>query len=1346
MNNLFEQSKFIGRKIRLYTAKENHHQSTGVNDNPELWRKQEFIANILLNCEEQRYFAIDEAKLEAIHKEFIELRGIEVDLKALFSREWLRIVMGIVYMPATIIRSLYTLKKIGSLRSELLFLADLIKNKDGSLTRSDFEEQLKFHQQENLSKLDIAKAKESHLISFDEEKDIVKITNVSYYAPIIDNWDIFQFLEFLYDKENGDDNNLIMSKETIENIHTSHSALYKLTPSLKQMIDEGLAKEIATGYVISLFDSRYCSDEILDEAGAILWRNLESKHPHEKPRDRLKMWCRKMVITRGHSSDICEHLTIGEIDQFCRASIEIILQQPDLQISSTEYKKALLDFYRARDLTTLQWAERLKNIEFSKDVNDAFDLLKAISKMQRRTTDDFLYFHQSTREIISFLVRQIVKSHSCESHSLERFADLTKDIHNKPYLLWTLCFFIWEWRPELIPALMKNTALTSTLFAIVKKLNITTHIFDSPSEVKSKISIVLFDHVIDVLQLYPQLATEIQAKIIFDCLYETTRSVFQVKGQVLEQQREAQRDSIQVLDEIKQRLFNRPERFPTYGYHSQRTNKFYEGILQNLYLLVSKIIPENKYDNGTLDFQYDKISLLNFLHQLSSKIPDERKQYRLVSYDVADALLSCYTEAISAVSIASLDYQSFERYETTPTFLPATLSIKSVDWKSIFVLLDSENISRKFLYPERLNFNNTGDEYDSFNRFIISKLRTHLRVLLITYNQIKQDESILRQQGIQAGSLLYKIQNAILDISLPYSLYEPTKQRYDIFNAIDERPTFRGREDELIPLLGETSNNFQFQDRERLINSLIRTDSLTRTVKLIETMRGEQDQVLLINRLNSCDFAKELEGISSLNDFQYLLSELSSHVQFQQIAGQLFHYWEKKFATREDGILSNEIKVTTFRIRLLQAYQANDLKAILDVPEPNGDLYLQSTRIFPSTEKDFYKALYHLRNDNPKEAYAIYNDLMYRKDGDITAIALNRFASKIQWAEQEKDEIVKSRLFTEALDEWIAYQAQLSEKEVLEHISDNLLHNQLIAFDALKRYEEFDHTYGELRHIDRVRQGFFEIGVKNRVKRKLNNAALALIKDAMEFHKLKDGTVPQFVTDMNELIAKNQDPETLKELFSSVLTVQPEILVKLFPDSINGGKDVNSYILNNAVEIAADMLSKINSIAEIHFEDKYSDQMIFGLNSAMKFHHWTVSPARGGFSDSNLNNPGEIDFAVYGPRNQELAVFEALILYGENNTQVKKHSVKIFNYTPTKQGLFLLTYYRGSERNFTSTWDKYKNSITSIVEFPESYSFKEDSFTDLSSQYSNAAIRVGSTVHGENIILHHIFVNINYKV
>ncbi len=498
MPEIRDQAKSIGQKIRLYTVKELHDQYTGAQDQPDLWCKQEFIAQVLFHAGEQRYFAPDRTVLQETKDEFTSSTKLEINLDSLYKREWLQIVTGIVHIPSTIRGSIHSVRRVKDCRNELLFLKSLKTDRNESLLIANFEQLVEQYKQDNTIGLNIENAITAHLVTIDSEK--VKINNIGYYDPVIDNWNEFLFLDFLYDRIYGDECHLIISKEKLFEIHSEHLKKFALTPGLNVMLALGLATESSDSYAVSLFDGNYCSHDILDEAGAILWRSLNTAFAALAHDQILMKWCRKIVVKGDHRCDTYRYLMRGEKDQFNRAAVALIMQEHSLEASPTEYRKALLDDHSGRDLTAVRFAERLANSDFVDDSKDAFDTMAAISRAHRATTDDYLYLAQSSRRIISYLVGQIVKSHSCEDFQIDQINDLTPNIHHKPYLLWILCFWIWEWKPELVPALMLNTVITSALFLIQRKFSITQHTFESATEIKYKITSELFKHLLTILQ------------------------------------------------------------------------------------------------------------------------------------------------------------------------------------------------------------------------------------------------------------------------------------------------------------------------------------------------------------------------------------------------------------------------------------------------------------------------------------------------------------------------------------------------------------------------------------------------------------------------------------------------------------------------------------------------------------------------------------------------------------------------------------------------------------------------------------------------------------------------------
>lgn len=1339
MHNIHEQAKLIGHKLHLYSSNDNGLQRSGFDDQPELWRKQDLIASILFYSKEQRYFAPNRTTLNRLKEQFLTDTGMDVNVDSLFKKYWLREVIGTIHIPSAIRMSVYSVKKIRECKNELFFLRSLKIGRDGSIDKVEFDNALENYSQAESVKLNLERATEAHLISSTDGK--IKVNNLGYYAPVMDHWNEFMFLVFFYDSIHGDNSNLIISKEKLQKVHSEHQKKYALTPPLSNMLASGLATETTEGYIISLFAKQYFTYKVLDEAGAILWKLLNDGNTNIPEEQLVKTWCRKMIV-KGEHCDLYKYLEESEIKRFNRGAINIIVNEPDLEEASNEYAKSILDFYMDGDLNRVRFAEQLSAFKFSEGSIDAFDTMGNISKAQRWSGDDYLYFSNSCRRIVAYLIRQILKSYNYDSYNLNDMDDLLHNIHLKPYLTWNVLFWIAHSKPGLIPRLLPKPNMTSALFLSIKKIEVSANFFDSPAELKHKFSVMLFSYILNMFGAIADIEKTQQAKIIFDCLMVTERAVYKIQGQNVQSQRESQVSAKELADNIKRK-------FQSHSTQSSAVlaQKFYSALLLPIFKFITQLRPEDKFKNGTLDFDYAKLNLLHYVWVLWSELPLAEQEPELTSYEIAKALLECYSQTITAVSTMSEDYETLLPKPAVPIFLPASQNINVIVWSTIYNILEDENMASGFLSPINLTFKKDGGEYDDYNRFVMRKLRAHLRVLACAYKQLKNKENEFNLKGRPIDSSLLSLKTAIMDIVIPFSFNEIGKNRYDIFNTLDERATYGNQQDELIPIIGEIASYFPAADREKLISALLRTDTITRASKLFSVMPSEHDHSLIAKKIIEIDIAAEIDQLNTFTDYQSLAPALAVHPEFQDVAAAVLKTFEEKITTRREDFLTKDAKVTIYRTKLLLAYQANDLEEIDNLPEPESQTYLNDgTRFYPRNDKDFYKALYHYKNDLPEKAYELFNILIHRKDDDTSTLALNRFAARIKWAGTLDDKASRNIMYSEALNEWESYQANLPKDFPIEHIKENLDYNKLICFNGLEQDEEFDSLYSGLTEIERLKSGIFKIIISNRIRRKMTTEAMAMVKSAEMFHKMKNGTVPEFVTEAHDLIVQTNDSDGKKDLFNSLLNSSPDNLVKQIPDSINDGADPSSYILNCIVQTATLMLSKVNAIADINQEDKYSDLMEVGLKSNLGFIKWSVSPARGGFSGSKeKENTGEIDLAFHGPNNQELAICEALILRGENNYEVGTHAVKIFNYTPSKKGLFLLVYYKGPETNYIKSWDKYRNSIINNVAFPESFQVDPASFIDISDKFNNAAVKVATTSHGSNCKLHHVFVNISYR-
>lgn len=254
-----------------------------------------------------------------------------------------------------------------------------------------------------------------------------------------------------------------------------------------------------------------------------------------------------------------------------------------------------------------------------------------------------------------------------------------------------------------------------------------------------------------------------------------------------------------------------------------------------------------------------------------------------------------------------------------------------------------------------------------------------------------------------------------------------------------------------------------------------------------------------------------------------------------------------------------------------------------------------------------------------------------------------------------------------------------------------------------------------------------------------------LIVEAEDFHKLNNGNLPEFIYSLRELTDVSTTDDFLRRQYQRIFSRPPESLIKIIPDNINQYKSLDEFILSEIVSGAKEMLTCINSISEVKKEDKYSDLLVLAINSRIRNYSWHIGPARGGYSDSDKPNPGEIDFAI-STQKERITICEAMILTGKNITETQKHNFKIFNYDPTRNYLYVITYYTGNSEKYLTYWNQYKMDISSIVSFPLNYQMTEQYLTDISDTFGNDCIKVGVGKHSNNMLLYHLFININYRV
>ena len=278
-----------------------------------------------------------------------------------------------------------------------------------------------------------------------------------------------------------------------------------------------------------------------------------------------------------------------------------------------------------------------------------------------------------------------------------------------------------------------------------------------------------------------------------------------------------------------------------------------------------------------------------------------------------------------------------------------------------------------------------------------------------------------------------------------------------------------------------------------------------------------------------------------------------------------------------------------------------------------------------------------------------------------------------------------------------------------------------------------------------------EIKVNSLVERNRIEEAKILLEEARRYHKFSGDDDIKFIRILEEKISGKDNIEELRRCYGRVIDSQPENLIRIFPEKLNGKLDIYEFLVKEMVLAANKMLDKINSVSIIKNEDKYNDLVQLALESRISTWGWTVKDqTRKAFSPSSKKgeeNLGEIDLDIQDFNKTSFITCEAFIL--RDIPRVQSHIEKIIaHYTSRRSAFIILVYFKGKNKNFESKWDEYSGKIIPNLNFPESYKIISKKVKDISNAFncSKTAIKVGCSEHESDSKLYHVFVNLNYQI
>lgn len=1265
-------------------------------------------------------------------KSYEDTHNETIDESFLFSKFWIRNVLGFIDTAEAIDNLVYTFQEIRDFKNEILFWIEFQKvHKDHPLNTMVITDAIEDYETKTGKKLN----KDGLYFGrwYREKDGKIELSNFEiYFQHFITYFKEFSFLQAFKNEKYAPFRRKIKINSTkFENILLSFRNLHPQGPDIETLEKEGSITKEGTFY--SLSPSSFLGD-VGDQISAYAWEMTVGDSSFEDDMARVKNWLVKNVSSRHWPTDL-SYSSADSVARFLDAAYQLLVEEPDLNDFTKELNK--IYFEDRHGTVSLQRTEAHILEEYiTLSNNDHFELLHGFLFFKNRGHSNGLLL-QPSRILLALLIRIIVRYDmdvpASKIPELERanqtrcprIIGLINQGLYKPYLLWKVTYDIIHHKQEVIPYLVFEEKFATTAFILIDELE-----FKQDKEYDSKFFLwenmtILFLTTLSrgdlpssakkILQLFCQLNDQ-KYQIPFD------QSITQIK----------ERNNHEKKEKCVLSLIENCRQYETV-HNKRETPYLFPIIFEELTKAFKGIKLPSFYRNGTVTFPLMKWDGITWLLRTSTywKYKDQVMLMKISRNKLAAHFLNDYLDKIQIKEIITFDHFKRKDELGLPSWSEKLERLRLVDWLYPIYFIDAQGLLNRFLQPD-IPIKITDSDYDKNNKFNADKLRTHIGVLL---QVLKKLASPTIPYGFDKKNLLTiktKIEQQIIDYLKRHIKDAPTEGRVDLFEYSKEKAFQSSDKEALFPQI--TRSLKWFADKDTLIDSISETGDIGKMLTLLETNSSEGIKHKLIAKIKQLDIKKFLENYSWIPEVQYTLTGLAQHPELMDQIDEAIAYWKEKIMLKRSN---KEYKMVLYRTELLRAYFRKDEKRIAAIEEPSNT---QNNKDIPTKAyKDFYIGLLFIQTD-PKKSHSTFDRLTSLYPLYIS-FPLNRMVAKINWA--QKDENIS--LYREALEEWNATAVDY-DKDTLENADPNLSISKLTILSKIGEPENFDKHYRNLPIEHRMNPELLYIVVESLVSRSRLDEAQQLINEAKSYHAFSDFRNIQFVQDLQTKIDGIDNVDELRSHYLRIFASGPAKFIKILPENLNGKIELTQFLVQEFILAADKMLEKIQSISEIKDEDKYNDLIELVLNARINPWGWRVgAQSRGAFSGSGGYDPGERDLPILDINNKVMVICEAWIF--RDKTKTHNHLAKIFNYHHKKEAFVVLVYDTGQRwDDFQKSWDTYLEEIQSAP-FPTKFAINGPS-TDVTSMYgfSQSAIKVAACEHGTDTTIYHIFINTNYKL
>lgn len=401
-----------------------------------------------------------------------------------------------------------------------------------------------------------------------------------------------------------------------------------------------------------------------------------------------------------------------------------------------------------------------------------------------------------------------------------------------------------------------------------------------------------------------------------------------------------------------------------------------------------------------------------------------------------------------------------------------------------------------------------------------------------------------------------------------------------------------------------------------------------------------------------------------------------------------------------------------------------------EIDDPLFYLFLGKTHLFLSSlslaEKYLKKAI--IQNENYSEAYRRLGDLYRLQKQYEKSIGFYEDAIDVNYLDDDvTDSFFEFSYFGMAL----SYSKLGLHGKVIETINSFLDHTGLDGGWIIERWKLFE----EGRSIDESIEGnkyhftvacelltvaYLEADDHTNAERYLNfalqlepdNSDIARLEGILIGRKYNDEKVLEFKQLLEDIKSATENkifPKlqadlqevkdyTLPRVWATLKDATPLEQVRIISNDLE--ESVDAYLLNTVFVVCRELLEYspniTPSLERPAEEDRYTELLKFLINQRLYFLGWNVeTQSRGGYTTeiaSDRGGIGERDLIFKCNQGSTLAIGEALILKGTNQSAIKTHVEKIFGYDTTSSNYHIVINW-GFANDPNIVWEGYKKLV-----------------------------------------------------